>query len=64
MPERTDLLARDDVAERLRGLGPLGLVAMLGYVRPTSWLRTIALGAAFGVLLKLERKVAELLVRS
>jgi uncharacterized protein len=42
MPERTVLLAGDDVAERLRGFGPLGLVVMLaillgnGIVAPLS----------------------------
>jgi membrane protease YdiL (CAAX protease family) len=74
-------------AQRLRGFGPTGLLALLvilagnllfvplsallvlvwvrlsgtpwadiGYVRPRSWLLTIALGAVFGVTLKLVMK--------
>jgi len=74
----------DRVAERLRGFGPLGVLALvvilagnllfvplsallvlawawrsgtpwneLGFVRPASWTRTIAVGLALGVALKL-----------
>jgi membrane protease YdiL (CAAX protease family) len=73
----------DDFARRLRGFGPLGLLAILiilagnfsflpvsaflvlvwrslsrtpwreiGYVRPKSWTRTIAIGIVFGVAFK------------
>jgi membrane protease YdiL (CAAX protease family) len=77
----------DDVSRRLRGFGPLGILAILvilagnavvvplsailvlvwarlshtpwreiGYVRPRSWVRTIAVGIVFGVTLKLVMK--------
>jgi membrane protease YdiL (CAAX protease family) len=80
----TEKLSReDDFARRLRGFGPLGILAILvilaanlvivptsailvlmwarlsrtpwreiGYVRPKSWLRMIALGIVFGVAFK------------
>lgn len=75
------------IAARLRGLGPVGILAILvvlagnflflplsailvlawarlsetpwrelGYVRPKSWVRTIAIGIVFGVALKLVMK--------
>lgn len=78
----------DRFAARLRGFGPLGIVAILvilagnglfvplsallvlvwvrlsrtpwreiGYVRPTSWLRTVAVGITFGIALKLLMKM-------
>jgi membrane protease YdiL (CAAX protease family) len=77
----------DDFARRLRGFGPLGIVAILlilggnflftplsailvlfwarisgtpwreiGYVRPRSWMKTIAIGILFGVALKFAMK--------
>jgi len=77
----------DRVAERLRGFGPLGVLALfailagnllfvplsallvlawawwsgtpwreLGFVRPVSWVRTVAIGLAFGIALKLVMK--------
>jgi membrane protease YdiL (CAAX protease family) len=77
----------DDFARRLRGFGPLGILAILfilagnflfaplsailvlvwarisgtpwreiGYVRPRSWMKTIAIGILFGVALKLAMK--------
>jgi uncharacterized protein len=77
----------DPVAERLRGFGPVGIVAMLaiyfgnglfvplsallvlawawrsrtpwpdvGFVRPASWARTVAVGVVLGVALKLVMK--------
>ncbi|MFL6519497.1 MAG: CPBP family intramembrane glutamic endopeptidase [Chthoniobacterales bacterium] len=80
-------LQPDDVAARLRGFGPLGILSILfvlagnfliaplsgilavlwtwlsrtpwreiGYVRPRSWLRTIAIGIVFGVALKVAMK--------
>ena len=76
-------LADDRVARRLRGFGPLGIIAILiilagnlvvlplsavlvlvwarlsctpwreiGYVRPKSWIRTLAVGIVFGVAFK------------
>lgn len=83
------LPADDAFAARLRGFGPVGIIAAIlvigfgpifepfgamlaplwvwrsrtpwrevGYVRPTSWLRTIALGISFGCLFKLLMKAA------
>ena len=86
--------ADDDLAARLRGFGPMGIVAMLvillsgnvilgnmvvlpvgavlvllwawrsrtpwpeiGYVRPTSWMATVAIGLALGIALKLLMKI-------
>jgi len=77
----------DRVAERLRGFGPLGILALfailagnllfvplsallvlawawrsgtrwseLGFVRPVSWVRTVAIGLVFGMALKLVMK--------
>jgi membrane protease YdiL (CAAX protease family) len=77
----------DDFARRLRGFGPLGILAILfilggnflftplsailvlvwarisgtpwrdiGYVRPRSWMKTIAIGILFGVALKFALK--------
>lgn len=77
----------DQVAARLRGFGPLGILAILvtlagnflftplsailvlvwarlsrtpwaeiGYVRPRSWVRTVAIGIVFGAALKLVMK--------
>lgn len=77
----------DRLAERLRGFGPLGVLAFLvilagnllfvplsallvlawawrsgtpwhelGFVRPVSWARTVAIGLAFGIALKLVMK--------
>jgi hypothetical protein len=77
----------DHVAERLRGFGPLGVLALLvilagnllfvplsallalawawrsgtpwhelGFVRPVNWARTVAVGLAFGIVLKLVMK--------
>jgi membrane protease YdiL (CAAX protease family) len=77
----------DPIAARLRGFGPLGILAILiilagnfvvaplsailalvwvrlsrtpwreiGYVRPKSWIRSVALGVAFGVVFKLVMK--------
>jgi membrane protease YdiL (CAAX protease family) len=80
----TDMLSRDnDFAHRLRGFGPIGILAILvilagnflivpvsallvllwarlsdtpwrdiGYVRPRSWGRTIAIGILFGIAFK------------
>ena len=81
------LPAEDRIAARLRGFGPLGILAILiilagnflvaplsailvlvwvrlsrtpwreiGYVRPKSWIRSIAIGIAFGVVFKLVMK--------
>jgi membrane protease YdiL (CAAX protease family) len=79
----------NNVAERLRGFGPLGILAILlillagsfpfvplgailvlvwvqwsrtpwreiGYVRPRSWTRTVALGIVFGIAFKFLMKV-------
>src|SRR5687767_12331893 len=90
-PEEADDPAaktEDPVAARLRGFGPVGVLAMLvilagaqlfspltgavlaiiwawisrtpwpdlGFVRPKSWLGTLALGFVFGALLKLMMK--------
>jgi membrane protease YdiL (CAAX protease family) len=80
-------LVDEDSATRLRGFGPLGILAILfilggnflftplsailvlvwawisgtpwrdiGYVRPRSWIATIAIGVVFGVALKLAMK--------
>jgi membrane protease YdiL (CAAX protease family) len=80
-------LEEKPIAARLRGLGPVGILAILvvlagnflflplsailvlawarlsetpwrelGYVRPKSWVRTIAIGIVFGVALKLVMK--------
>lgn len=79
--------ADDPTAKRLRGFGPLGILAIvvilagnflflplsailvlvwarlsetpwpeLGYVRPKSWVRAVAIGVVFGVALKLVMK--------
>ena len=79
--------AFDRFAERLRGFGPLGVLAFfvilagnllfvplsallvlawarrsgtpwreLGFVRPPSWIRTVAIGLVFGIVLKLVMK--------
>lgn len=80
-------LQEDDLARRLRGFGPMGILSILiilagnflvtplsgilavlwtrlsctpwrdiGYVRPRSWPRTIAIGIVFGVALKVAMK--------
>jgi CAAX protease family protein len=80
-------LQEDELAKRLRGFGPLGILSILiilagnflfvplsailvlawvslshtpwreiGYVRPRSWTRTIAIGIIFGVVFKLLMK--------
>jgi uncharacterized protein len=77
----------DPIAARLRGFGPMGILAILiilagnflvaplsaifalvwvrlsrtpwreiGYVRPKSWIRSVAIGIAFGVVFKLVMK--------
>jgi membrane protease YdiL (CAAX protease family) len=87
IPQSPDLKTDDPIAARLRGFGPLGLLAIvvillgnavatpfsailvllwtwrshtpwreIGYVRPTSWIRTIAVGIVFGVAFKLVMK--------
>jgi CAAX protease family protein len=84
---RATLPTDDPVAERLRGFGPLGILAILvilagnalvlplsgvlvlvwawrsrtpwreiGYVRPASWVRTVAVGIALGITFKLLMK--------
>jgi membrane protease YdiL (CAAX protease family) len=86
--ETQPVLPSDDpIAARLRGFGPLGILAILiilsgnavvaplsailvlvwarwsrtpwreiGYVRPRSWIRSVGLGVAFGIALKLLMK--------
>jgi membrane protease YdiL (CAAX protease family) len=81
------LTAEDRIAARLRGFGPVGILAILiilagnflvaplsailalvwvwlsrtpwreiGYVRPKSWIRSVAIGIAFGCVFKLVMK--------
>lgn len=87
MTELSATEAHDRFAARLRGFGPIGIIAILiilagnfviaplsailvliwvklsgtpwreiGYVRPRSWLRTIAIGIIFGVAFKFAMK--------